>query len=49
MVPGGQEWPQKGKPFYMGLIFSRNIMPILITLRRNHPWVKGILNYSNKG
>jgi hypothetical protein len=30
-------------------ISSRTSRPISIKLGRNHPWVKGILNYSNKG
>jgi hypothetical protein len=29
-------------------IFSRTRIPILIKLIKNHPWVKGILNCSNK-
>jgi hypothetical protein len=29
--------------------FSRTSRPISIKLGINHPWVKGILNYSNKG
>ena len=30
-------------------IFSRTSRPIQIKLGINHPWVKGILNCSNKG
>jgi hypothetical protein len=30
-------------------IFSRTSGPISIKLGTNHPWVKGILNCSNKG
>jgi hypothetical protein len=29
--------------------FSRTSWPISIKLGKNHPWVKGILNCSNKG
>jgi hypothetical protein len=35
--------------FTLKKIFSRTSMPISIKLGRNHPWVKGILNCSNKG
>jgi hypothetical protein len=31
------------------IFFSRTSRPISIKLGINHPWVKGILNYSNKG
>jgi hypothetical protein len=31
------------------IFFSRTSIPILIKLGINHPWVKGILNCSNKG
>jgi hypothetical protein len=31
------------------LFFSRTSRPISIKLGRNRPWVKGILNCSNKG
>jgi hypothetical protein len=31
------------------IFFSRTSSPISIKLGINHPWVKGILNYSNKG
>jgi hypothetical protein len=30
-------------------IFSRTSSPISIKLGTNHPWVKEILNYANKG
>jgi hypothetical protein len=30
-------------------IFSRTSRPISIKLSINHPWVKGTLNFSNKG
>jgi hypothetical protein len=30
-------------------IFSRTRMPISIKLGTNHPWIKRILSYSNKG
>jgi hypothetical protein len=30
-------------------IFSRTSWPISVKLGRNHPWVKGIINCSNKG
>jgi hypothetical protein len=54
MVPGGQEGPQSGKPylhvFILKKIFlSKTSRPISIKLGLNHPWVKGILDYSNKG
>jgi hypothetical protein len=35
--------------FILKKIFSRTSRPILIKLGINHPLVKGILNYSNKG
>jgi hypothetical protein len=31
------------------IFFSRTSRPISVTLGTNHPWVKGILNCSNKG
>jgi hypothetical protein len=31
------------------IFFSRTSRPISIKLGTNHPWVKGILNCSNKG
>jgi hypothetical protein len=31
------------------IFFSRTSWPISIKLGTNRPWVKGILNYSNKG
>jgi hypothetical protein len=31
------------------IFFSRTSRPISIKLGTNHPWVKEILNYSNKG
>jgi hypothetical protein len=31
------------------IFFSRTSKPISIKLVTNHPWVKGYLNYSNKG
>jgi hypothetical protein len=31
------------------IFFSRTSRPISIKLGTNHPWVKGIVNYSNKG
>jgi hypothetical protein len=31
------------------IFFSRTSSPISIKLGRNHPWVKRILNCSNKG
>jgi hypothetical protein len=31
------------------IFFSRTSRPISIKLGINHPWVKGILNCSNKG
>jgi hypothetical protein len=31
------------------IFFSRTSRPISIKRGTNHPWVKGILNYSNKG
>jgi hypothetical protein len=30
-------------------IFSRTSRPILVNRSTNHPWVKKILNFSNKG
>jgi hypothetical protein len=35
--------------FILKKIFSRTRRPISIKLGTNHLWVKGILNYSNKG
>jgi hypothetical protein len=35
--------------FILKKIFSRTSRPISIKLGINHPWVKGILNYSYKG
>jgi hypothetical protein len=35
--------------FILKTIFSRTSWPISIKLGRNHPWIKGILNCSNKG
>jgi hypothetical protein len=35
--------------FILKKIFSRTSRPISIKLGINHPWVKGILNCSNKG
>jgi hypothetical protein len=35
--------------FILKKIFSRTRRPILIKLGINHPWVKGIINSSNKG
>jgi hypothetical protein len=31
------------------IFFSRTSRPISIKLDTNHPWIKGILNCSNKG
>jgi hypothetical protein len=31
------------------VFFSSTVMPISIKIGVNHPWVKGILNCSNKG
>jgi hypothetical protein len=30
-------------------VFSRTSKPISIKLGKNHPWVRGIINCSNKG
>jgi hypothetical protein len=35
--------------FILKKIFSRTSMPISIKIGINHPWVKGILNRSDKG
>ena len=34
---------------HLKIFFSRTTGPILTRLDTNHPWVKGILNCSNKG
>jgi hypothetical protein len=34
---------------YLKIFFSRTSRPISIKLGTNHPWISGILNYSNKG
>jgi hypothetical protein len=31
------------------IFFSRTSRPISIKASRNHPWIKGIVNCSNKG
>jgi hypothetical protein len=35
--------------FILKKIFSRTSRQISIKLGANHPWVKGILNWTNKG
>jgi hypothetical protein len=35
--------------FILKTIFLRTSRPVSIKLGINHPWIKGILNYSNKG
>jgi hypothetical protein len=53
MIPWGREGPQEGKlylhMYILKKIFSRTSWPISIKLGKNHSWVKGILNCSNKG
>jgi hypothetical protein len=54
MVPRDRVGPQKGKPYLHVFILkkissSRTSSPISIKVDTNHPWVKGILNFSNKG
>jgi hypothetical protein len=53
MVLGGQVGPQQGKSylhvFTLKKIFSKTSRSISINICKTHPWVKGILNCSNKG
>jgi hypothetical protein len=56
MVPRGQVSPQWGKPFLHVFImekpleiFFRTSKPISIKLDANHPCIKGIQVYTNKG
>jgi hypothetical protein len=44
MLPGGREATIEKEIFV-----SRTSKPISMKLSTNHPWVKGILNCSNKG
>ena len=54
MVPGGRDGATIGKTIFTYVyiekkIFSRTSRPISIKLGISHPWVKEILNCSNKG
>jgi hypothetical protein len=52
MVPGVGRGHNREARIYMFILikmFSRTSRPISIKLGTNHPWVKEILDYSNKG